>query len=132
MTRGGQDVTDNVTVVETVRDSVHNVTESNRTHFDLVKSPIQLVSSSVNDTFNQGNATSFPINKTLSTVSTTNATTHQAKSTKHTKFESGATWSTTVSYWDNYNVYNNLPSTNRLMRSRKSKFMKLDFSQKRL
>ena len=127
MTRGDQDVTDNVTAVETVRYSVHNVTDSNRTHFDLAKSPLQLVSSSVNDTINQANVTSFPMNITLSTVSATNATTHQAKSTKRTKFESGTTGTTTVSYWDNYIVYNNLPNTNRLMRSRKSKFHETRF-----
>ena len=123
MTRGDQDVMDNVTAVETVTYSMHNVTESNRTSDDLAQSLVQLVSSSVsyNDTINQGNTTSFPINMSMPSVSATNATTHQAKSTKGTKFENEATSTTTVSYWDDYDAYNNLPNMNRLMRSRKSK-----------
>ena len=123
MTRGDQDVMDNVTAVETARYSMHNVTEPNRTSDDLAQSLVQLVSSSVsyNDTINQGNTTSFPINMSMPSVSATNATMHQAKSTKGTKFENEATSTTTVSYWDDYDAYNNLPNMNRLMRSRKSK-----------
>ena len=123
MTRGDQDVMDNVTAVETVKSSVHNVTESNRTSTDFTQSLVQFVSSNVsyNGIINQGNATSFPINISMPTVSATNATTHQAKSTQRTKFENEASSTTTFSYWDNYDAYNNLPNMNRLMRSRKSK-----------
>ena len=120
MTRGDQDVMDNVTAVETVR---HNVTESKRTGANFTQSLVQFVFSSVshNDTINQGNTTSFPINMSMPTISATNATTHQSKSTERPKFENEATSTTTVSYWDNYDAYNNLPNMNRLMRSRKSK-----------
>ena len=124
MTRGDQDVMDNVTAVETARNSMHNVTESNRTNGDLAQSLVQFVSSDVSHdgTINKGNATSFPINISMPTISTTNATTHQAKSAERTKFENEATSTSTFSYWDNYDAYHNLPNMNRVMRSRKSKF----------
>ena len=129
MTRGDQDVMDNVTTVETVRDSMHNVTESNRTGADFTQSLVQFMSSSVsyNGTINHGNNTSFPINISIPAILATDATTHQAKSTQRTKFENEATSTTTFSYWDNYDAYYNLPNMNRLMRSRKSKFHETRF-----
>ena len=125
MTRGEQDLGDNVTMVDMVEYSISNVTQSNISGLNIFKSLVQLMSTSTKPKYDSNlNMTSIPSNTTNATVPMTPLVTSSNQrpetATSNVKSTTGAR-ATTEPYMDFYEPYNR--HTNYVTRGRKSNYI---------